>query len=58
VIFFVILGYLGILPPSTVGTYVSQVGTLFYLGFFLLMPWWSRLGEFQTPPERVTFAAH
>jgi ubiquinol-cytochrome c reductase cytochrome b subunit len=21
-----------------------QVGTLFYFGFFLLMPWWSQLG--------------
>lgn len=58
VIFFVVLGYLGIQPPSTWGTIVSQIGTLFYLGFFLLMPWWSRLGEFKTPPERVTFTAH
>jgi ubiquinol-cytochrome c reductase cytochrome b subunit len=58
VIFFVILGYLGILPPSTAGTYVSQVGTLFYLGFFLLMPWWSQIGAFKTPPDRVTFHAH
>jgi len=58
VIFFVILGYLGIQPPSVAGTLVSQVGTLFYLGFFLLMPWWSQLGEFKTPPERVTFHAH
>jgi ubiquinol-cytochrome c reductase cytochrome b subunit len=24
------------------GDAVSQVGTLFYFGFFLLMPWWSR----------------
>ena len=28
-------------------TLVSQVGTLFYFGFFLLMPWWSRLGDVQ-----------
>ena len=26
---------------------VSQVGTLFYFGFFLLMPWWSRAGRVQ-----------
>jgi ubiquinol-cytochrome c reductase cytochrome b subunit len=58
VIFFVVLGYLGIQPPSTWGTITSQIGTIFYLGFFLLMPWWSRLGEFKTPPERVTFTAH
>ncbi len=58
VIFFVVLGYLGIQPPSTWGTLVSQIGTLFYLGFFLLMPWWSRLGTFKTEPDRVTFHAH
>ncbi|MBO9652420.1 MAG: cytochrome bc complex cytochrome b subunit [Variovorax sp.] len=58
VINFVVLAYLGVQPPSPVGERVSQVGTLFYFGFFLLMPWWSRLGEFKPVPERVTFAAH
>jgi ubiquinol-cytochrome c reductase cytochrome b subunit len=58
VVFFFVLGYLGIKPPSVVGTLVSQVGTLFYFGFFLLMPWWSRIGEFKPVPDRVTFAAH
>ncbi|MBH9553256.1 cytochrome b [Inhella gelatinilytica] len=58
VVVFGILGYLGVQPPSTIGTLVSQVGTLFYLGFFLLMPWWSVKGEFKTPPDRVTFHAH
>ncbi|MFZ2988482.1 cytochrome b, partial [Ideonella sp.] len=58
VIFFVVLGYLGIQPPSTIGTLVSQAGTLFYFGFFLLMPWWSQIGTFKTPPDRVTFEAH
>ena len=37
VIFFLALGYLGSQPPSAGGNYVSQVGTLVYLGFFLLM---------------------
>jgi ubiquinol-cytochrome c reductase cytochrome b subunit len=58
VINFLILGYLGILPPSVIGERVSQVGTLFYFGFFLLMPWWSRIGEFKTVPSRVTFKPH
>jgi ubiquinol-cytochrome c reductase cytochrome b subunit len=58
VINFLILGYLGVQPPSPIGERVSQVGTLFYFGFFLLMPWWSRIGEFKPVPERVTFAAH
>ncbi len=58
VIDFAILGYLGVQPPSAVGERVSQIGTLFYFGFFLLMPWWSRLGDFKPVPDRVTFSAH
>jgi len=55
---FLVLGYLGILPPTTLGTIVSQAGTLFYFGFFMLMPWWSRLGEFKPVPDRVVFQPH
>ena len=55
---FVILAWLGTQPPSPIGERVSQVGTLFYFGFFLLMPWWSRLGEAKPVPSRVNFAAH
>ncbi len=58
VVFFLILGYLGAQPPSEAGNYVSQVGTLVYFGFFLLMPWWSQLGTFKPVPERVTFKGH
>jgi ubiquinol-cytochrome c reductase cytochrome b subunit len=58
VVNFLVLGYLGINPPSLIYERVSQVGTLFYFGFFLLMPWWSRLGTFRPVPDRVTFAAH
>ena len=58
VIDFLVLGYLGILPPSEVGGRVSQAGTLFYFGFFLLMPWWSALGKVKPVPTRVTFSAH
>ena len=55
---FFVLGYLGIKPVSDTGTLVSQAGTLFYFGFFLLMPWWSRIGEFKPVPDRVSFQAH
>ncbi len=55
---FLVLGYLGIKPPSEIGTLVSQAGTLFYFGFFLLMPWWSRIGTFKPVPERVNFHPH
>ena len=55
---FVSLGYLGTLPPSAVRTMVSQLCTLFYFGFFLLMPWWSAAGTFKTVPSRVVFHPH
>jgi len=58
VVFFLVLGYLGIKPPSDIGTIVSQIGTLFYFGFFLLMPWWSKLGTPKPVPDRVTFHPH
>jgi len=58
VFFFLVLGYLGSQPPSAAGNYISQLGTLVYFGFFLLMPWWSRIGTFKPVPDRVTFAAH
>jgi ubiquinol-cytochrome c reductase cytochrome b subunit len=58
VVLFFVLGYLGIQPPTDIGTLISQIGTLYYFGFFLLMPWWSRLGTPKTPPDRVTFHGH
>ena len=58
VVNFVVLGYLGVKPPSDIGQIVSQVGTLYYFMFFLAMPWWSKLGTFKTVPDRVVFHAH
>jgi ubiquinol-cytochrome c reductase cytochrome b subunit len=63
---FFILGYLGIKAPGVWGMVwgqdlaarVSQLGTLLYFGFFLLMPIWSRMGQFKPEPDRVTFEAH
>ena len=55
---FVILGYLGIQPPTDARTLVAQVCTLIYFGFFLLMPWWSAMGTFKRVPDRVTFTPH
>ena len=54
VVCFLILGYLGTLPPTDGRTLVSQICTLLYFAFFLGMPWWSRMGEFKPVPERVT----
>jgi ubiquinol-cytochrome c reductase cytochrome b subunit len=58
VINFFVIGYLGTQPVSDIAGRISQFGTLFYFGFFILMPWWSRLGTFKQVPNRVTFTAH
>jgi ubiquinol-cytochrome c reductase cytochrome b subunit len=58
VVVFVVLGYFGVQAPSAIGNLFSKIGTMLYLGFFLLMPWWSKMGEFKPVPDRVTFAAH
>jgi len=55
---FVVLGYLGVQAPTPLGTLVAQIGTLIYFGFFLLMPWWSQLGEPKPVPTRVNFQPH
>lgn len=52
---FLALGYFGSRPPSALGNYASQAGAIFYFGFFLTMPWWSRLGRSKAVPERVTY---
>ena len=58
VICFVTLGYLGIQPPSPTFEKISQICTIYYLGFFLGMPFWSKLGTFKPVPTRVTFKSH
>ena len=58
VVNFVVLGYLGVKPPSDMGQIVSQIGTLYYFLFFLAMPWWSKLGTFKPVPDRVVFQPH
>jgi len=55
---FVVLGYLGIQPPTDIRTLIAQIGTFIYFGFFLLMPWWSAMGTFKRVPDRVTFEPH
>jgi ubiquinol-cytochrome c reductase cytochrome b subunit len=55
---FLVLGYLGIQPPTDSRTLMAQIGTFLYFGFFLLMPWWSAMGAFKRVPDRVTFTPH
>jgi ubiquinol-cytochrome c reductase cytochrome b subunit len=55
---FLVLGYLGVKPPTAIGTAIAQICTFIYFGFFLLMPWWSALGTFKPVPDRVVFHPH
>ncbi len=54
VISFVGLGYLGMLPVTPLYTLLSQILTTVYLGFFLLMPWYTKIDKCKPVPERVT----
>lgn len=68
VVWFGILMVLGIMLPGPIfaapalswmtNELVAMIGTLFYFGFFLLMPWWSRIGTPKPVPDRVTFTPH
>jgi ubiquinol-cytochrome c reductase cytochrome b subunit len=55
---FLILGAIGTQAPNPTLNIISQIGTVIYMGFFFLMPVWSRLGKFKQVPDRITFRAH
>jgi ubiquinol-cytochrome c reductase cytochrome b subunit len=54
VVCFVILGYLGVQPATPGKTLLSQICSVIYFAFFLLMPWYSKLDKTKPVPERVT----
>lgn len=58
VISFFVLGYLGVLPPTPLRTLVSQICSVIYFAFFLLMPIYSSIDKCKPEPERVTFSGH
>ncbi|HXQ64651.1 MAG TPA: cytochrome b, partial [Steroidobacteraceae bacterium] len=51
---FVVLAYCGMKPPSGIFPLLARIFTTVYFAFFLLMPWWSRLGSFKPVPDRVS----
>jgi ubiquinol-cytochrome c reductase cytochrome b subunit len=55
---FVVLAYCGMQPPSGIFPLLARIFTIVYFAFFLLMPWWSRMGSFKPVPDRVTSNAH
>ena len=54
VVAFLILGWLGMQSGSDLQKYLARVLTAFYFGFFIFMPWWSRIGATKPVPDRVT----
>lgn len=58
VISFFVLGYLGVLPPTPVRTLVSQICSVIYFAFFLLMPIYSSIDKCKPEPDRVTSSGH
>jgi len=51
---FVVLAYLGLKPASDLYTLLSQIFTIVYFAFFLLMPIYTKLEKTKPVPERVT----
>jgi len=51
---FVILGVLGVMSPTPGRTLLSQVCTVLYFAYFILMPFYTRLERTKPVPERVT----
>jgi ubiquinol-cytochrome c reductase cytochrome b subunit len=51
---FIVLGYLGTVLPTPGVTMLAQACTAIYFGYFLLMPWYTRVEKTKPVPERVT----
>jgi ubiquinol-cytochrome c reductase cytochrome b subunit len=54
VVSFLILGVLGVLPPTKQYTILAQFCTMLYFAYFVLMPWYTRVEQTLPEPERVT----
>lgn len=50
---FVILGVLGVLAPTPERTLLSRICTAIYFGYFILMPFYTKLEKTKVVPERV-----
>lgn len=58
VVSFISLGYLGVVPATPVSTIMSQIFTILYFLFFLLMPIYTSIETCKQPPKRVTGGKH
>lgn len=55
---FFVLGYLGLNSPTPLRTLAAQICTVIYFAFFLLMPWFTSIGQTKPVPDRVVFDKH
>jgi ubiquinol-cytochrome c reductase cytochrome b subunit len=53
VLSFLVLGYLGSIPPSPTLTIVAQICSVIYFAFFFLMPLYTVWDKTKAVPERV-----
>ncbi len=51
---FVILGVLGVLPPTDGRTLLARICTFLYFAYFIFMPFYTRMEKTKPVPERVT----
>jgi len=51
---FIILGVLGVKAPTPARTFLAQVCSILYFGYFIFMPIWTSLEKTKPVPERVT----
>jgi ubiquinol-cytochrome c reductase cytochrome b subunit len=52
---FLVLGFLGTQPITTLYTLLAQICTIIYFAFFILMPFYTKIDNDKPVPERVTF---
>jgi ubiquinol-cytochrome c reductase cytochrome b subunit len=45
-------------PVTPTHTLLARIGTFYYFGFFLLMPFYSKMISTKPVPDRVTYEAH
>jgi len=54
VVSFIILGYLGVVVATPERTMWARILTAVYFGFFILMPWYTKIEKTKPVPKRVT----
>jgi ubiquinol-cytochrome c reductase cytochrome b subunit len=53
IISFIGLGYLGTQPATPVFTNIARVLSVIYFGFFIFMPWYTKIDKTKPVPERI-----